>query len=127
MDAPVGKSGEASLGQLFTRLADDGRAYLRAEAGVYTAIAARRVGKARNGAIALAAALLLLNAALIVLLVGLSMQLALAIGPALAGLATFAVVAVAAFLLVRYGADKLKALAGDAEERAALSAVEKLP
>jgi hypothetical protein len=127
LDAPVGTPGDSSLGELFGRLADDGRAYLRAEAGVYKAIAARRVGKARNGAIALVAALLLLNAALIVLLVGLCLQLAQAIGPALAGLATFALVAVVAFLLVRYGADKLKALSGDAEERAALAAGEVLP
>jgi hypothetical protein len=127
LDAPVGKPGESSLGELFGRLADDGRAYLRAEAGVYKAIAERRIGKARNGAIALVAALFLLNAGLIVLLVGLSLQLALAIGPALAGIATFLVVAAIAFLLVRYGGDKLKALSGDAEERAALSAGETLP
>jgi hypothetical protein len=127
LDAPVGKPSESSLGELFGRLADDGRAYLRAETELYKAIAARRAGKARNGAIALAAALFLLNAGLIVLLVGLSLELALAIGPALAGIAVFVVVAVIAFLLVRYGGNKLKALSGDAEERAALSAGETLP
>ena len=82
---------------------------------------------ARNGAIALVAAALLANAALIVLLVGLALELAIHVGPALAGLIVTAVVLGIAFLLVRYGAAKLGALGGDAEEKAALAAGEKLP
>ena len=127
MDSPAGHREDASIGELFGRLADDGRAYLRAEADVYKAIAARRLGKARNGAIALAAALFLLNAALIVLLVGFALELALLIGPALAGLAVFVLTGAIAFLLVRYGAAKLQALSGDAEEKAALDAGGRLP
>jgi hypothetical protein len=120
LDAPVGNQAEQSIGELFGRLADDGKAYVRAEVGLYKTIAARRAGQARNGAIALAAALLLGNAALIVLLVGLSLELALVVGPAIAGIIVSLVLLGAAFLLVRYGAGKMKALSGDAEEQAAL-------
>ena len=126
MDSAAGKD-EGSIGELVGRLADDARAYARAEANLYQAIARRRLGRARNGAIALVAAALLANAALSVLLIGLSLELALHVGPALGGLGVAAVVLVVAFLLVRYGAAKLRALSGDPEERAALRAGETLP
>ncbi|HEY0413211.1 MAG TPA: phage holin family protein [Allosphingosinicella sp.] len=122
MDAPAGRSSEGSIGELFGRLAEDGKGYARAEAGLYRAIAMRRVGLARNGAIALVAALFLVNAALIALLVGFALQLAELVGPALGGLIVFAVVAIFGFVLIRYGAARLGALAGDPEERAALEA-----
>jgi fatty acid desaturase len=124
LDAPAGIRGgrveESSIGELFGRLAEDGKAYVRAEANLYRAIALRRVGQARNGAIALVAALFLVNAALVALLVGFALQVGEWIGPALGGLAVFLVVAVIGFLLVRYGAARLGALGGDADERAAL-------
>ena len=126
MDAPAGRTSDPSIGELFGRLAEDGKAYARAEIGLYRTIAARRVGKARNGAIALVAALFLVNAALIALLVGFALQLAQWIGPALGGLAVFLIVGVIGFLLVRYGAGKLAALSGDEEERAALRVGEKI-
>ncbi|HEX8621960.1 MAG TPA: phage holin family protein [Allosphingosinicella sp.] len=125
MDAPAGTD-EGSLGELFGRLSDDARAYAAAEAKLYQAIASRRLSRARNGAIALVAAALLANAALIVLLIGLALQLADLVGPALGGLIVTALVLGLAFLLVRYGAAKLGALSGDAEERAALAAGERL-
>ena len=118
---------ESSIGDLFGRLADDGRAFVRAEAEVYKAVAARRAGKARNGAIAIAIALMLAEAAIVVLLVMSAFALALHIGPLLAGLIVAAIASLIAFLLVRYGADRMKALGGDAEERAALGAEEKKP
>jgi hypothetical protein len=124
---PASKPPEPSIGDLFGRLADEGKAYVRAEAGVYKAIAARRVGNARSGAIALVAAFLLLNAALITLLVCLAVGLAPLVGPVLAGLIVFAAVAIVSFVLVRFGAARLKALGGDAEERAALAAGERRP
>jgi hypothetical protein len=127
LDAPAGQDEESSLGELFGRLSDDARAYAAAEAKLYQAIARRRLGRARNGAIALAVAVLLANAALIVLLIGLSLELALHVGPALAGLIVTIVALGIAFLLVRFGAAKLGALTGDAEERAALRAGERLP
>lgn len=72
------------------------------------------------------AAALLANAALIVLLVGLALQLADLVGPALGGLIVTVLVLVLAFLLVRYGAAKLAALSGDPEEKAAMAAGERL-
>jgi hypothetical protein len=126
LDAPAGNR-ERSLGELFGRLSDEARSYAAAEAKLYQAIAARRIGRARNGAIALVVAALLANAALSVLLIGLSLELALHVGPALGGLIVTLVVLAIAFLLVRYGAGKLGALSGDPEERAALQAGETLP
>ena len=126
MDAPAGTE-ESSLGELFGRLSDDARAYAAAEAKLYQAVARRRLSRARNGAIALVAAALLANAALGVLLIGLSLELALHVGPALGGLIVTLVVLGIAFFLVRYGASKLSALGGDPEEQAALEAGEKLP
>ena len=126
MDAPA-QAEETSLGELFGRLSDDARAYAAAEAKLYQAIARRRLSRARNGAMALVAAALLGNAALIVLLVGFALQLADLVGPALGGLIVTVLVLGLAFLLVRYGAAKLGALSGDPEEKAALSAGERLP
>jgi hypothetical protein len=127
LDAQVGKTGESSIGELFGRLAEDGKAFLRAEAGLYQAIAKRRAGKAAAGAGALVGAFLLLNAALITLLVCLALALALHIGPVLAGLAVFVVTGIVAFLLVRFGMARMRALSGDEDERAALAAGERLP
>jgi hypothetical protein len=118
--------GERSIGDLFGSLAQEGKAYVSAEVDLYRTIARRRVGKARNGAIALVAAIFLLNAALITLVVCIALALATLIGPLLAGIGTFVGVGMIAFLLVRYGAGKLSALGGDEEERAALAAGEKL-
>jgi hypothetical protein len=126
LDAPAGTQ-ERSIGELFGQLSDDARSYAAAEAKLYQAIARRRVGRARNGAIALVVAALLANAALSILLIGLSLELALHVGPALGGLIVTVVVLGIAFLLVRYGASKLGALGGDPEERAALKAGETLP
>lgn len=121
MEAPRGIP-EASIGDLFTRLKEDGSAYVKAEVGLYSAIARHRVGKARNGAIALVAAFLLLNAALITLVISIAAALALKVGPILGGLITFAIVGIIAFILVKWGAGKLSALSGDEEERKALAA-----
>jgi hypothetical protein len=125
MDAPAGRSGESSIGELFGRLADDGRSFVEAEIGLYKAVALRRAGLARNGAIALVSALFLVNAALVALLVGLAMQLAKWVGPALGGLIVFLLAAAIGFALVRYGAGKLTALGGDPDERAALAGRDK--
>ena len=126
MDARVGNVGESSIGELFGRATEEAKTFARAEIGLYRAIATYRVSKARNGVIALVAALFLVNAALITLFVMIGMALALLIGPLLAGLAVFAAVGVIGFFLVRYGAGKLSALSGDPEERAALAAGEHL-
>jgi hypothetical protein len=127
LDAPASTGQDSSIGELFGRLSDEARAYAAAEAKLYQAIARRRVGRARNGAIALVAAALLANAALSVLLIGLSLELAVHVGPALGGLIVTLAVLGIAFLLLRYGAAKLGALSGDPEERAAIQAGERLP
>ena len=125
MDPAAGKSSESSLGDLFGRLADDGRAFVKAEADLYKSIALRRAGKAKYGLIALVAGALLILAALIVLLVGLALELALHVGPVLGGLIVAAAAILGGYLLIRWGAAQLSALAGDEEERAALAAGEK--
>ena len=126
MDSPAGQSEESSIGELFGRATDEAKAFARAEIGLYQAIARYRVSKARNGAIALVAALFLVNAALITLFVMIGMALALHIGPLLAGLAVFVAVGILGFVLVRFGIGKMSALSGDPEERAALAAGEHL-
>ncbi|HEX8533998.1 MAG TPA: phage holin family protein [Allosphingosinicella sp.] len=115
---------DASIGDLFHQLVDDGRSFARAEANLYTQIARYRVGKAKNGIIALAATWFLLNAALIAFFVGLVMGLAELIGPVGAGLGVLAITGLIGFFLVRYGIGKLSALRGDQEEKTALKAGE---
>ena len=127
MDMQASKPPEPSIGDLFGRLADEGKAYVRAEAGVYKAVATRRIGNAKSGVIALVASLFLLNGALIALLVSFVLGLAPIMGPVLAGLLVFAAVALISFVLVRFGASRMQALGGDAEEKAALAASERRP
>ncbi len=112
---------DESIGTLLGRLADDGRAYVKAEISVYKAIAARRAARARSGLIALAIGVVLLVSSITALLLGLVLWLATLIGPLLAGLAIAAVLILAGFVLVRIGISGLKALGGDEAERAALS------
>jgi hypothetical protein len=125
LDAQTSRPSEPTIGELFGRLTDEGKAFARAEANLYRTIAMRRVGLAKNGAIALVAALFLVNAALVALMVGFALQIAKWTGPALGGLILFVVVGILGFVLVRYGVGKLAALGGDADERAALAAGEK--
>jgi hypothetical protein len=112
---------DASIGDLFHQLLDDGRGYVSAEVGLYKQIAAYRAGKAKNGIIALVAGGLLAYAALIAFMVGLVLGLADLIGPVLAGLFVLAATGGISFLLIRYGAAKMAALGGDKEEKAALA------
>lgn len=116
-----GDGKEETIGALLGRLAEDGRAYVKAEIAVYRAIAARRAARARNGLIALVAGAVLLVSSITALLFGLVLWLAGLIGPLLAGLAVAAALILVGYLLVRAGVSGLKALGGDEEERAALS------
>ena len=115
---------EASVGDLFGRLAEDGKAFVRAETALYTAIARHRAKKASGGALALIAAVFLLNAALVTLLVSFALGLAPLVGPVLGGLIVFVVVSAIAGGLAYWGIGKVSALGGDEEERAALRAGE---
>lgn len=119
--ADAGDPQDESIGVLLGRLADDGRAYVKAEIGVYKAIAARRAARARNGLIALAIGAVLLISSITALLLGLVLWLSTLIGPLLAGLAVTAALILVGFILVRIGISGLRALGGDAAEREALS------
>lgn len=118
--ADAGDGKEESIGALLGRLADDGKAYVRAEIGVYKAIAARRAKRARAGLIALAIGAVLLISSITALLFGLVLWLSTLIGPLLAGLAVTAFLILAGLILVRVGVNGLKALGGDEAEREAL-------
>ena len=119
--ADAGEPNEESIGELLGRLADDGRAYVRAQIDVYKAIAARRAARARTGLIALAVGAVLLIASITALLFGLVLWLATLIGPLLAGIAVAGALILAGYILVRIGIAGLSALGGDEAEREALS------
>jgi hypothetical protein len=119
--ADAGEPKDESIGELLGRLAQDGRDFVRAEVGVYRAIAARRMARARNGLIALAVGAVLMICSVTALLLGLVLWLATLIGPLLAGLAVAALLILVGLLLVRIGINGLKALGGDEAEREALS------
>lgn len=120
MDGPAGDPHEESIGDLVGRLADDARAYARAEVALVKQIARHRAGKAKTGLILLGAGILVLLCALIALMFGLVLGLATLIGPLGAGLAVAALLGAVGYGLVRHGASGLRALGGDEEERAAL-------
>ena len=127
MEGPAGDPREESIGDLVNRLADDARAYAKAEVEVLRQIARHRAGKARSGLILLAIGGVLLFSSLTALLLGLVLGLGVWIGPLLAGLAIAALLAGIGYVLVRYGLAGLRALAGDEEERAALKRGETEP
>jgi hypothetical protein len=119
LDGPAGDPRDESIGDLFGRLIDDGKAYARAEIDLYREIAVHRAGRARSGMVLLGAGAALLLAALIALTLGAVLGLAALTGPLLAGLILAAALALIAFLLIRSGAAGLKALSGSEEEAAA--------
>ena len=127
MDSPAQDPSEESIGDLFGRLVEDGRHYARAEVDLLKRIARHRAGRARNGLIALAVGAVLLLTSLTALVLGLVLGLAVLIGPVLAGLAIAALLAGIGYALVRVGLTGLRALAGDEEERQALSRGETVP
>ena len=127
MDAPVRDPEEDSIADLVGRLIEDGKRVARAEVDVYRQIALHRASRAKSGMIALVAAGLLLWFAGIALIFGLVLGLAVHIGPLAAGAILAAVLAIGGYLLLRYGLNKMQALSGDEEERAALSRGETVP
>lgn len=127
MDAPAQDPDEESIGDLFGRLVEDGRAYARAEIDLLKQIARHRAARARNGLIMLVAGGVLLLTSLTALVLGLVLGLAALIGPVLAGLAIAAVLAGTGYGLVRYGLTGLRALGGDEEERQAVTRGELAP
>ncbi len=125
MDARVQNPAEAGIGDLFSELVADGRNLVTAEVNLYKQIARYRVGKAKNGVVALVAGGLLAFAALIAFMVGVVIDLGdMVDSAALGGLIVLAVTGVVAFVLFRYGAGKMAALSGDEDEKAAIRAGE---
>jgi hypothetical protein len=123
VDARVQNPADSSVGDLFSQLVADGRNLVSAEVNLYKQIAAYRAGKAKTGIVALVAGGLLAFAALIAFMVGVVIDLGeLVDSAALGGLIVLLVVGVIAFLLFRFGAGKMTALSGDADEKAALRA-----
>lgn len=72
---------EPGLGELFAKLVEDGKGYARAEIGYYRALVAAKLGDVTAALWMGVVALVLVNAAVIALLVGLIMALATLIGP----------------------------------------------
>lgn len=118
---------DESIGELFNRLVEDGRAYARAEIDLIRQIARHRAARAKSGAILLGVGVTLLLCSLTALVLALVLGLATLIGPFGAGMVVFLVLAVAGGLLARAGAKGLAALGGDEEEKAALAKAEQLP
>ncbi len=128
LDMRTGSPEDASIGDLFHQLVDDGRAYVSAEASLYKQVARYRFGKAKVGVVALAAGGVLALGALIALMVGIMMDIGDALDSfALGGVVVLAVTGAVAFLLFRWGAARMAALSGDPEEKAALAAGETRP
>lgn len=112
---------EESIGGLFKRLIDDGKAYARAEIDVLRQVARHRAGRAKAGAGLLGIGIVLLLCALQALVLALVLGLATLIGPFGAGMSVFVLFAIAGLLAARAGAKGLAALGGDKEEAAALA------
>jgi hypothetical protein len=121
LDAPAQDPRDESIGDLFSRLIDEGREYARAEIGLYREIAKRRAAQGRTGAIALAAGAGLLWFAGIAALLGGVLGLATLIGPLAAGLAVAALLGAGGLVLLRFGIGELRALRGDEVEKEALA------
>ena len=79
------------VGELIARVLEDGKAYAIAELNVVKAIAQERVGAFKAPAIALVAALLVSQAAIIIFALGITLALANLVGGLLAGIIGFLV------------------------------------
>lgn len=125
--SPAADPRDASIGELVSRLVEDGRSYARAELDLAKRIARHRAAKAKSGAMLLGIGIVLLLCSLTALVLALVLGLATLIGPFGAGMAVFLVLAIAGGLLARSGAKGLAALGGDDEEKQALSRAEARP
>ena len=99
---------ERPVGELVHDLVENGKAYAKAEIGLAKAIAFAKANALKMPVIMFGAAFVLLQAAINVLGVGGMLGLAVLIGPVLAGLIVFLVMAGIAGGLAWYGAKKLR-------------------
>jgi hypothetical protein len=82
----LGQPPDQPVGELISRVLEDGKAYALAELNVVKAIAEEKVSAFKLPAIAIVAALLVSQAAIIVLALGITLALADLVGPLLAGI-----------------------------------------
>ena len=122
--SPTHDPRDDSIGELVTRLVEDGRAYARAELDLVKQIARHRANRAKGGAVKVGIGLTLLLCSLTAFVLALVLGLATLIGPFGAGMVVFVVLAGLGGYLAYSGVKGLSALGGDAEEKAALARAE---
>lgn len=88
---PPSQPPDQPVGELISRVLEDGKAYALAEFNVVKAIAEEKVGAFKVPVVAIIAALLVSQAAIIVLALGITMALANLVGPLMAGIIGFLV------------------------------------
>jgi hypothetical protein len=120
LDGPAADPSEESIGDLFGRLIEDGRAYAEAELALVKAIAEYRAIRARRAFVALAAGAFLLVSAMTALVIGAVTGLSQYMSPFLSGLLVAAVLAGGGYLLVNSGVTGIKGLGRDKEEQQAI-------
>jgi hypothetical protein len=120
LDGPAGDPREESIGELFGRLVEDGRAYAEAELALAKAIAQYRAQRAGRALAALGAGAVLLLSAVTALAIGLVLGLSRYMSPFLAGLLVAAVLAGGGWLLISRGLAGMKGLGRDKAEQQAI-------
>lgn len=120
MDGPDGDPREESIGELFGRLVEDGRAYAEAELKLVKAIAEYRAQRAGRALGFLAGGIFLALSAATALVVGAVLGLSLYMHPFLAGLLVAAILAGAGYALAMAGLKGMKSLGRDPAEQTAL-------
>jgi hypothetical protein len=106
-----GPQPEEGIGSLFSRLIDDGRELVRAETAVYREITLNRIVRSRTAIILAIVGLLLAQASVTALLVGLLFGLAWYLGPIGAGVVIAIVGLAIAGLLFRAALKRFAAVA----------------
>lgn len=109
-DPPPPLEDERPIGEIVSDLVDDGKAYARAELALAKAIAAAKANALKAPAILLVAAVFVGVAALNALAVAVFVALATLMGPLLAGIVAFVLIASAAGLLAWLAYEKLRNL-----------------
>ncbi len=100
---------DAPLGELVSRLIDQGKGYARAEVGLFKAIASAKADAVKVPALLLATALLFVIAGVVVFCITIALALATLIGPLAGGLVATLVAFGIAGGLAWIGVNKLKA------------------
>jgi hypothetical protein len=113
--APPDDNEPPGIGTLFSRLLDEGRAFVRAEINLGKTIALSRVTRARAGLMMTAAGALLVPSAITTFLVGCVLGLRPLVGPFAAGLIVSILTFCVAALLAKIGIDKVIAAASGDE------------